>query len=212
MGDYGQWGTVLFFTAIFVVFAFSFTRPKTTRDWRSFGAFSAFMVALFVEMYGLPLTLCLLSGWIQEQFPGVDPITHEAGHLWHTIFGWSGDPHLHPVDMISTVLIIGGLLLLGFSWRVLYRAQKNGTLAHTGPYSVIRHPQYVAFILIMFGYLMTWPTIITLVLFPFMVFMYVKLAHKEEGDAREQFGQEYDDYAERTPGWFPRFTRPRREA
>ena len=79
-------------SVIFIMFAFSFTKPKTKRDWRSFGAFSAFIVALFTEMYGFPLTIYLLSGWLVKIAPGVDIYGHDAGHLWETIFNLGGNP------------------------------------------------------------------------------------------------------------------------
>ena len=106
---YGLWLLVVINSAVFIIFAFSFTKPKTKRDWRSFGAFSAFIVALFAKMYGLPLTK-------------------------------------------------------------------------------IRHPQYAAFILIMFGFLLMWPTLVTLAMFPVLVWMYVRLARSEEADALAGFG------------------------
>jgi len=87
---------------------------------------------------------------------------------------------------------------------VLYKAQRNHTLAVTGPYAVIRHPQYVAFIVIMLGFLLQWPTILTLAMFPILVVMYVRLAHYEERQAVAEFGEQYVAYAARTPGFFPR--------
>ena len=90
---YGLWPLVILNSFVFIIFAFSFAKPQSKRDWRSLGAFSAFIVALFTEMYGFPLTIYVLSGWIQTRFPGSDPFTHNAGHLWHTLFGLKGDPH-----------------------------------------------------------------------------------------------------------------------
>ena len=166
---YGMWGLVLIESAFFIIFAFSFTRPKTRTDWRSFGAFSAFIVALFAEMYGFPLTIFLLSGWLASHYPGVNFMSHESGHMLHTLLGLKGDPHMDPFHILSNVLIVAGLFLLASSWRGLYAAQKSPTLATTGPYSYIRHPQYIAFIAVMFGFLLQWPTIPTLVMFPVLV-------------------------------------------
>lgn len=90
---YGLWSLVFINSAIFIMFAFSFFKPATARDWRSFGAFSAFIVALFVEMYGFPLTIYLLSGWLQARFPNLDLLSHESGHLWSTLLGDQGNPH-----------------------------------------------------------------------------------------------------------------------
>src|SRR5579864_15885 len=162
---YGLWSLVIINSAVFLIFAFSFTHPKTKRDWRMFGVFAAFIIALFTEMYGFPLTIYLISGWLASRYPGVDPLSHNAGHLWHTLFGWKGDPHSDPLHLLSFVFIFGGFILLSAAWRVLYRAQQTHTLAVSGPYGVVRHPQYVAFIIIMLGFLLQWPTLITLVMF-----------------------------------------------
>ena len=202
--SYGLWTLVAINSAIFLIFAFSFTKPRTARDWRSFSAFSAFVVALFVEMYGFPLTIYLLSGWLGQRFPALDLSSHNAGHLWETVFGWKGDPHLNPLHLISNVLIFGGFLLLASAWDVLYKAQREGRLAVSGAYARVRHPQYDGFIMIMVGFLLQWPTILTLVMFPVLVAMYVRLAIREEAEARDVFGSEWERYAARTPRFVPR--------
>jgi protein-S-isoprenylcysteine O-methyltransferase Ste14 len=209
MSAYGLWSLVLINSAIFII-AFSFTRQRTSRDWRSFGGFSAFIVALFTEMYGFPLTIYLLSGWLGKHYAILDPFSHDAGHLWHTLLGMKGNPHLDPFHILSNMLIFGGLIFLASAWDKLYRAQREHKLATTGPYAYVRHPQYVAFIVIMFGFLLQWPTLLTLVMFPVLVWMYVHLAHKEERDALNEFGQQYARYTEITPAFVPRL-RARRQ-
>jgi len=201
---YGLWSLVIINSAIFIIFAFSFTKPKTKRDWRSFSAFSAFIVALFVEMYGFPLTIYLISGWLVRRHPGLDPFSHDAGHLWNTLLGWKINPHFDPLHILSNVFIFGGFILLSAAWKVLYEAQKAHGLATTGPYAHVRHPQYDGFILIMLGFLFQWPTIVTLIMFPVLVAMYVKLARREEREVLDDFGDEYRQYMTSTPAFFPR--------
>lgn len=202
---YGLWPLVVINTAVFLIFAFSFTRPRTGRDWRSFGTFAAFIVALFTEMYGFPLTVYLLSGWLGSRFPALNLYSHNAGHLWETLLGWKGDPHLNPLHLLSNVLIAGGFILLSAAWNVLYKAQRSHTLAVAGPYARVRHPQYMGFILIMLGFLLQWPTLITLVMFPILVVMYARLAQGEEQEVEREFGDEYRKYAALTPRFIPRF-------
>ncbi|MEZ5398797.1 MAG: isoprenylcysteine carboxylmethyltransferase family protein [Bryobacteraceae bacterium] len=206
MPAYGLWTLVIINSAVFLIFAFSFTHPRTKLDWRSFGAFSAFILALFTEMYGFPLTIYILSGWLGSRFPGIDFLSHNSGHLWHTLLGLKGDAHFDVLHILSNVLIFGGFILLSASWKILYRAQRSGTLAASGPYARVRHPQYGAFVLIMLGFLLQWPTLPTLLMFPALIWMYVKLARREEADARAHFGEVYLHYSDATPAYFPRLT------
>jgi protein-S-isoprenylcysteine O-methyltransferase Ste14 len=201
---YGLWSLVLINSAVFIIFAFSFAKPKTKRDWRSFSAFSAFLVALFTEMYGFPLTIYVLSGWLSRRLPNVDLFSHDAGHLWETLFGIKGDAHFNPLHVASNLIVLAGFLLLSAAWPVLYKAQRHHAMATTGVYARVRHPQYAGFILILIGFLLQWPTIVTLAMFPILFFMYARLARREELEALAEFGQAYTDYAARTPRFLPR--------
>jgi len=200
---YGLWSLVILNSAVFLMFAFSFFKPQTARDWRSFSAFAAFVVALFVEMYGFPLTIYLLSGWLQTRYPGLDILSHDAGHLWSTLLGEKGDPHFGVLHIASYVFLAGGFWLLSNAWNVLYHAQRRHTLAVAGPYARVRHPQYVAFVMILLGFLLQWPTLLTLVMFPILVAMYARLSASEEAEMQTQFGEAWALYARRTPRFMP---------
>ncbi len=202
--SYGLWVLVFVNAAIFIIFAFSFAKPQSARDWRSFGAFSAFIIALFTEMYGFPLTIYILSGWLQTSFPDVNWFAHDSGHLLEMLFGWRGNPHFGPFHIISIALLFAGFWLLSSAWPVLFKAQRSSSLATSGLYARIRHPQYVGFVLIMLGFLLQWPTLLTLVMFPVLVFMYWRLALGEEREAEAEFGDAYRQYAETTPRFVPK--------
>ena len=202
---YGLWMLVILNSAVFLMFAFSFFKPQTARDWRTFGAFGAFVIALFVEMYGFPLSIYLLSGWLQTKYPNLDLLSHNSGHLWSTLLGEKGDPHFGPLHIASYVFLGFGFYLLSKAWKVLYDAQRRNNLAVTGPYARIRHPQYVAFVLILLGFLLQWPTLLTLVMFPILLLMYGRLAITEEAAMRKQFGTQYEAWAAHTPRFIPSF-------
>ena len=200
---YGLWSLVIINSAFFIFFAFSFFKPKSPRDWRTLGLYSAFIVALFTEMYGFPLTIYLLSGWLQSHYPEVNWMSHDAGHLLEMMFGWRANPHMGPFHILSFVFIGGGFWLLSSAWPVLYRAVQRNELASSGPYARIRHPQYVAFVSVMFGFLLQWATIITLLMFPILVWVYIRLAYAEERDSETRFGDRWRVYAARTPRFIP---------
>jgi protein-S-isoprenylcysteine O-methyltransferase Ste14 len=204
MSAYGLWTLVIINSLVFIIFAFSFARPQSKRDWRSFGAFSAFLVALFTEMYGFPLTIYLLSGWLSSRFPGVDFLSHDAGHLLEMLFGWKANPHLGPFHVASNILIVAGFWLLASAWKVLYEAQRARRLATTGAYARVRHPQYIGFVLIMTGFLLQWPTLVTLVMYPILVVMYALLGKGEEREMLAQFGEEYRRYMQSVPAFIPK--------
>ena len=209
---YGLWFLVALNSALILFFAFSFFKPRTGRDWRAFGAFSAFIVALFTEMYGFPLTIYLLSGLLQSRYPGVNWLSHDAGHLLEELVGWRGNPHFGPFHLASDVLIVGGLWLISAAWMPLYRAQREHKLATTGAYALVRHPQYDGFVITMFGFLLQWPTLLTLTMFPVLVFMYWRLAMAEEREITADFGEAYLAYKRNTPAFIPRLRRHRLKA
>jgi protein-S-isoprenylcysteine O-methyltransferase Ste14 len=155
-------------------------------------------------MYGFPLTLYFLSGWLQARFPGIDWFSHDAGHLFEMLFGWKTNPHFGPFHLLSFAFVIAGFYVIAKAWRVLWAAQRRHQLATTGPYAHVRHPQYLGFVLVMFGFLLQWPTLLTLAMFPVLVWMYVRLARAEEREAHSQFGEAYAAYAARTPRFVPR--------
>jgi len=204
MQGFGLWGLAFVNSVVFILFALSFFKPQSARDWRSFSAFSAFLVALFAEMYGFPLTIYLFSGWLQSHYPGVNWFSHDAGHLLEMMFGWRVNPHFGPFHIASFVLIGAGFWMISVGWAVLHAAQKQRAMATTGIYAQLRHPQYVGFILILTGFLLQWPTLLTLAMYPVLVVMYVRLARHEEKAAIAEYGDAYRGYMARTGRFFPK--------
>jgi protein-S-isoprenylcysteine O-methyltransferase Ste14 len=204
---YGLWALAAINAAFFIFFAWSCYQPLNSRDWRRLGLYSAFIVALFAEMYGFPLTLFLLSGWLSSKFPGVDWLSHGAGHVFDVVFGWKIHPHLGPFHLASLVFIGWGFWLLSVAWPVIYRAQREGQLAREGIYARIRHPQYVGFFLIMTGFLLQWPTLLTLAMYPILIYAYARLAIAEERDSLRRFGEAYARYMAQVPRFVPRWHR-----
>ena len=200
---YGLWFLVVFNSLLFILFAASFFHPQSKRDWRALGGFSAFIVALFTEMYGYPLSVYLLSGPLSGLIPGVN-LSHNSGHLLNDLIGWKGDAHLSPFHLVSYVFIGGGFWLIATGWKHLFEAQKAHRLATTGPYAYVRHPQYAGFVVIMIGFLFQWPTFATLLIFPVLLLVYRRLAIREERDVAAEFGVVWEAYAEELPRFVPR--------
>ncbi len=199
--DYGNWLLVFFNIILFLYFIKSAFKPKTKTDWKTYRIFGAFIVALFAEMYGFPLTIYLLTSFFGNRL-GLN-FTHNNGHILNTLLGLQGDPHFNILHIASYALIISGLILLGKAWEVLYKAQKEHSLAIGSVYKYLCHPQYLAFILIIFGFLIQWPTLITLVMAPILIFRYIRLAKAEEKEMLKKFGSEYRIYKNEVPGFFP---------
>lgn len=200
---YGLWLAVIFNIVIFGLFTYTAFRPSTKRDWRTLGTFTAFLVALFTEMFGFPLTIYILTSILGKNYPVLDPFTHANGHLWVALAG--GSPILfnilHP---LSNVIIFSGLIIIAIGWKGIHSG--NGSLITGGIYRFVRHPQYSGFILMILGFLIQWPTIITLIMAPFLMIMYTKLAKKEEKVMISLFGDEYIDFMNRVPRFIPRIS------
>jgi len=198
---YGFWSLVVFNAAFFVIFVVSFLTPLRRREWRSFGVYSAFIVALFTEMYGFPLTIYILTSVLGSRYPALNPFSHASGHLWVALFG-GGAAMMTAIHIVSNILMLGGLVIIHQGWRQIHRAQ--GALATDGIYAWVRHPQYSGLFLITIGLLIQWPTVVTLLTWPILLVMYVRLARREEADMERQFGDAYRAYANRVPRFFPR--------
>lgn len=201
---YGFWHKVFANAALILVFAISFIRPKRKIEWKSFSIFTAFVVALFVEMFGFPLTIFILVSTMGEFYPSLNPFSHMAGHLLLTFFGLEHSMTAFKViHYISNGLIYTGMIIISVGWWKIFRAARKGGLATDGIYRYIRHPQYLGIYLIIVGFLVQWPTIVTLVMAPVLFVTYHRLAMREEKEMEQTFGDEWLSYRKGTPGFFP---------
>jgi len=198
---YGFWFLVLVNVGLFAFFLLSFLTPVKKREWRSMGATLAFFVALFTEMYGFPLTIYILSGFLGSKYPALNPFSHASGHLWLVLFG-GGPAMMTVIHLISNGLVLIGFAIMWKGWKLIHGAK--GALVKDGPYAYVRHPQYSGLFLVMIGMLIQWPTIITAIMFPVLVFVYYRLSKREESEMITLFGEEYRSYTEKTPMFIPK--------
>ncbi len=194
---YDNWWLVGFYVVVVGAFLFGILRPRTRREWRSAGIAQAWVIALYAEMYGLPLTMYLLATATGRAEYARD---HFHGHAWAYVFGW-GEIGAIICDVIGQTLIAAGAIIALVGWRQIYRG--HGQLVRDGLYKRIRHPQYTGFFLFLAGSLFNWPTLITVLMFPFLVYTYYRLAKLEEAEALATFGDEYRSYQQVTGMFLP---------
>ncbi|MGH8659534.1 MAG: methyltransferase family protein [Gammaproteobacteria bacterium] len=207
---YGHWGWVLFNALSWLLVSFFLLRPRVLREQLAWLLFALFLIDEFVELYGTPLTLRVFSRWLAE-YPRSDQLAHRAGDLWRILFGEGGQPATFDFYHIGGgIMIFSALAVLALAWRALKVAQVNNMPATQWPYSIVRHPQYIALIAIMAGFIVQGPTITTLLLFPLISYLYLRLARIEEREAAIKFGDAYLRYAARTPRFIPGNKRPQR--
>lgn len=200
--DYGMWPAVLLNVAFVLAFAFSYLAPQRPTEWRSLGLLAAWLVALFTEMYGAPLTIYVLTSLLGRAYPVADPFSHVNGHLW-VVFLTGGSPAAAAVlDMVTSAGMLAGFVVMARAWKQIHGAQ--GSLVTGGIYARLRHPQYTGLFLIIGSLLLQWPTLPSLMMAPVLVLTYVRLAWREEREMLAGFGERYAQYRRQTPAFLPR--------
>jgi len=198
MAEFGNWALVIASVLLFTAFSLGFLIPFKKRDWRSLGIYQGFLVALFTEMFGFPLTLYILTSLL-----GFDlPISLKSGHIFVILLEKVGFSQAYlGVHVVSVALMLAGFALIIWGWRKVYNA--GDRLVKDGPYRYTRNPQYLGIYCIVAGLLIMWPTFLTLAMLPVLVLMYYRLAEKEEAELEREFGEEYIEYRRAIPMFLP---------
>ncbi len=184
---------------------YRYVAPKGWREWSRAGLVQAFIIALYAEMYGFPLTIYFLGGFLRFEIPWL----HQSGHLWATLFGLGLAGAILEM-FLGYAFVVLGLSLLVEGWREVYQANRQRRLATGRLYGIVRHPQYTGIFLAVFGQLIHWPTIPTLFLFPAIIWAYYRLARREETQMVVRFGKAYLVYRASVPMFLPRLGKWRR--
>jgi protein-S-isoprenylcysteine O-methyltransferase Ste14 len=204
---YGNWRSVLVVSGVFLAFVLGFVWPRGGMQWRNAGLYSAFLISLFVEMFGIPLTIFVVA-------PLFDLRAFDFGlmesHLWAYLLdradllplAWG----VYLVMSVSLALIAMGLALVAVGWAQVFGARYE--LRTSGIYRFVRHPQYLGLILVIVALNIQWPTILTLLMAPVLIFMYVRQARREDKELEARFGDAFTSYAARVPAFIPRLHRP----
>ncbi len=196
MDHFYQWGAVVFFIIVYGI-GILFIPFYQKMQRKPAATYLAFVVAFAFEMHGIPFSMYLISTVIGKNLP--------VGVLWgHTLFDYVGYLGLY----LNIIFACLGILLIIFGWQSIYHGywkhiKGKGQIVSSGIYKYIRHPQYAGLLLIAFGMLLGWATLPTLLMYPIIVILYVRLTKKEEKDMINEFGEEYISYMHKTKKFIP---------
>lgn len=185
-----HWGiaavNILLFTAFLIPLTF-----RRKADWSEYGLVGGFFVSLFVEMYGIPLTILLVAKYFFSPSQASSP-----GNIVE--FNFLGAFGMNLAMVYGAIFLVIGSLLIIVGWITLYRNVDTGASpVMTGIYSYSRHPQYLGFILVIFGWFISWPSFISVIFVPILIYKYAKLCRIEEADIPSS--TEYEEYRRKVP-------------